>query len=109
MRALQYVRINEGLEHIETRSVGYKPGPMAKCGADIVAFTNKYTIDVIDRNGKMKRTIYKDDGSLFCRPAALALSVYQRTVYALCGGNGCVGLSMEGNTMFRYQDQTTVQ
>ena len=105
MRALQYVRINKGLEQIETRKLDYKPGPMVKYGEDIIAFTGRHIIEVIDKHGKIKQTIYKDDGSLFTRPESLALSTDQETVYVTDQKNGCVGISLNGTIAFRYQDQ----
>ena len=105
--SLQYITIGTDLAVSETKKVNYKPVAMVKYGVDILATVNDrfVKVAVIDNNGIVKRTIYQDNGSIFRRPFYIDLSVDQKTVYVVDHDEGCIGLSMDGNVVFQYQDQ----
>ena len=107
INTMQYIIIDTDLAVSETKNVHYKPVAMVKYGNDILAtiYDRFLNVAVIDNNGTVKRTIYQDNGSLFSRPGYIDLSSDQKTVYVVDNDKGCIGLSMDGNVMFQYQDQ----
>ena len=107
IKSLQYITIGTDLAVSETRNVNYQPVAMVKYGDDILAIVNDrfVKVAVIDNHGTVKRTIYQDNGSLFSLPGFIGLSVDQKTVYVVDENKGCIGLSMDGNVVFQYQDQ----
>ena len=107
INSLQYITIGTDLAVSETKKVNYQPWAMVKYGNDILATVHDrfWKVAVIDNHGTVKRTIYQDIGSLFNRPYDIDLSVDQNTVYIVDQDKGCIGLSMDGNIVFQYQDQ----
>ena len=107
IESLQYITIGTDLAVSETKKLNYEPWAMVKYGDDILATVNDrfWKVAVIDKLGTVKRTIYQDNGSLFSKPRFIGLSVDQKTVYIVDIDKGCIGLSMEGNIVFQYQDQ----
>ena len=107
IKSLNYISIGTGLAVSETKKVNYKPWAMVKYGKDILATVRDrfWKVYLIDNRGTVKRTIYEDNGTLFNRPACIGISVDQKTVYVVDMDKGCIGLSMDGNVVFQYQDQ----
>ena len=107
INSLQYITIGTDLAVSESKKVNYRPGAMVKYGDDILAIVNDRFVKVvvIDNHGTVKRPIYQDNGSLFSEPFDIGLSVDQKTVYIVDQNKGCIGLSMDGNVEFQYQDQ----
>ena len=107
MESLQYITIGTDLAVSEKKKLNYEPWAMVKYGDDILATVHDriWKVAVIDNHGTVKRVIYKDNGSLFSCPYYIGLSVDHRTVYVVDNDKGCIGLSMEGNIVFQYQDQ----
>ena len=107
INSLQYITIGTDLTLSKTKKVNYKPFAMVKYGDDILATVGDkvWKVAVIENHGTVKRTIYQDNGSLFSKPYYIDLSVDQKTVYVVDGYKGCIGLSMDGNVVFQYQDQ----
>ena len=107
IKSLQYITIGTDLAVSETRKVNFQPVAMVKYGGDILATVRDRIckVAVIDNHGCVRRTIYQDNGSLFRRPFYIDLSVDQKTVIIVDYDKGCIGLSMEGNIVFQYQDQ----
>ena len=107
INTIQYITIGTDLAVSETKNVNYEPWAMVKYGDDILATVHDslWKIAAIDNHGAVKRTIYQDNGSLFSKPRFIGLSVDQKTVYIVDIDKGCIGLSMEGNIVFQYQDQ----
>ena len=107
INTIQYITIDTDLAVSETKKVGYEPVAMVKYGDDILAsiYDRFKKVAVIDNHGTVKRVIYNDNGSLFSKPYFIGLSVDQKTVYIVDIDKGCIGLSMDGNVVFQYQDQ----
>ena len=108
--SLQYINIGTHLLS-QTKKVNYQPGAMVKYGDDILATLRDVRdgsckVVVIDNHGTVKITIYQDNGYIFSRPFFIGLSVDQKTVYVVDRDKGCIGLTMDGNVVFQYQDQT---
>ena len=108
--SLQYINIGTHLLS-QTKKVNYQPGAMVKYGDDILATLRdvrdgSWKVAVIDNHGTVKITIYQDNGYIFSRPFFIGLSVDQKTVYVVDRDKGCIGLTMDGNVVFQYQDQT---
>ena len=106
--SLQYINIGTHLSLSQTKKVKYKPLAMVKYGDDILATIRDgfCKVVVIDNHGTVKRTIYQDNDSIFSSPFYIGLSVDQKTVYVVGQDKGCIGLTMDGNIVFQYQDQT---
>ena len=106
-KSLQYITIGTDLAVSETKKFNYQPFAMVKYGDDILATVHDrfWKVAVIDKHGTVKRSIYQDNGSLFSKPIHIGLSVDQKTVYIVDQDKGCIGLSMDGNVVFQYQDQ----
>ena len=110
--SLQYINIGTDLSLSQpAKKVNYQPLAMVKYGDNILATLRdvRYRfckVAVIDNHGTVKRTIYKDNCSIFSSPFYIGLSVDQKTVYVGDGDKGCIGLTMDGNIVFQYQDQT---
>ena len=107
INTIQYIIIDTDLAVSETKNVHYKPVAMVKYGNDILAtvYDRFWNVAVIDNNGTVKRTIYKDNDSLFSKPYCIDLSVDQKTVYVVDQNKGCIGLSMDGKVVFQHQNQ----
>ena len=105
--SLQYINIGTHLSLSQTKKVDYRPLAMVKYGDDILAtIRDGYCkVVVIDNHGTVRRTIYQDNGSLFSKPWYIGLNVDQKTVYVVDQDKGCIGLTMDGNNVFQYQDQ----
>ena len=106
--SLQYVTVSKDPALMEVRKVNYKPFALVKYGDDLLAtvlFDADWSVEVIDKHGKIKRTIYQDKDLVFSGPYSIALSVDQKSVYVSDIDNGCVGLSVDGNVVFQYDDQ----
>ena len=108
--SLQYINIGTHLSLSGTKKVNYIPLAMVKYGDDILAtardgFCGFCIVVVIDNYGTMKRTIYQDNDSIFRKPFYIGLSIDQKTVYVVDEDKGCIGLTMDGNVVFHYQDQ----
>ena len=106
--SLHYIAIGSDLAVSKTKKVDYHPVAMVKYGDDILTtiYDRFWKVVVIDNHGTVKRVIYKDNGSLFSKPYYIGLSVDHRNVYFVDKDKGCIGLSMDGNVVFEYQDQT---
>ena len=108
IRSMKYITIDTaGVTVSDTKNVNYKSRAMVKYGDDILATVcdRFWTVAVIDNRGSVNRTIYQDNGSIFSRPGYIGLSIDQKTVYVVDVGKGCIGLTMDGNVVFQYQDQ----
>ena len=108
IRSLKYITFDTaGLAVSDTKKVNFEPAAMVKYGDDILATVcdRFWTVAVIDNRGTVRRTIYQDNGSIFSRPIYIGLSIDQKTVYVVDMDKGCIGLSMDGNVVFQYQDQ----
>ena len=110
INSLQYINIGTHLSLSQTIKVNYRPLAMVKYGDDILATLRDvrdgfWKVVVIDNHGTVKRTIYQDNGSIFSSPFYIGLSVDQKTVYVGDDDKGCIGLTMDGNIVFQYQDQ----
>ena len=105
--SLQYINIGTDLSLSQTIKVNYKPLAMVKYGDDILATVQYrfWNVVVIDNLGTVKRKIYQDNGSIFGSPCHLGLSDDQKTVYVVDMDKGCIGLTMDGNIVFQYQNQ----
>ena len=105
--SLQYINIGTHLSLSQTKKVNYIPLAMVKYGDDILATVRVRfcKVAVIDKNGTLMKTIYQDNGSIISSAYFIGLSVDQKTVYIVDQDKGCIGLSMDGNVVFQYQDQ----
>ena len=105
--SLQYITIGTDLAVSESKKVNYQPWAMVKYGDDILATVGDgiFKVAVVDNKGTVKRTIYKDNDSLFSMPYCIDLSVDQKTVYVVDQNKGCIGLSMDGKVVFQHQNQ----
>ena len=70
INSLQYITIGTDLAISKTKKVYHHPSAMVKYGDDILAtvFHMFWKVAVIDNHGAVMRVIYKDNGSLFCKP-----------------------------------------
>ena len=107
IETLQYITIGTDLALAKTKKVNYQPCAMVKYGNDILATVSVsfFNVAVIDKHGNVKRTIYRDNGSLFSAANYINVSIDRKAVYVVDADKGCIGLSMDGNVMFQYQDQ----
>ena len=108
IKSLQYITIGTNLSLSEIKKkVNYPPAAMVKYGDDILATVSDrfWKVAVIDKRRTVKKTIYQDNGSLFSEPYFIDLSVDQKTAYVVDQNKGCIGLSIDGNVVFQYQDQ----
>ena len=107
IRSLQYIAIGADIALSDTKKVNFEPAAMVKYDDDILATVPDriWKVAMIDNHGTVRRTIYQDNGSLFSKPWYIGLSIDQKTVYVVDVDNGCIGLTMDGNVVFQYQDQ----
>ena len=104
---LFYIKINDRLSVAQTRTTDLNIGPMVKCGDSILIINGSggtYCVSEMDHEGKIVKHIKKDDKSLFRNPISIGLSPDQATVYVTDHLKGCIGLSLEGQITFRYQE-----
>ena len=106
INSLQYINIGTDLSLSQTKKVNYQPLAMVKYGDDILATVRDRfcKVAVIDNRGTVKRTIYQNNGSIFSRSLYIGLSIDQKNVYVVDFNKGCIGLTMDGNIVFQYQD-----
>ena len=106
-RQLHYITISDDLKLSKTKTTNQSIGPMLKCNKFILAFVRtgtKLSLSIMDNHGGIQRSIITDDGTLFVFPAFLTLSSDEKTVYVLDREKGCIGLNLDGQVIFHYQD-----
>ena len=66
-----------------------------------------YYFDLIDKHGKLINRIRTEQRSslLFTGITTLCISSDNKTVFITDTNNGCIGLSMSGDILFRYKDE----
>ena len=67
-----------------------------------------YYFDLLDKHGKLLDRARKEQrpSTLFRGITSLCLSQDNMNVYITDTNNGCVGLSLDGNVVFKYKDET---
>ena len=108
--SLQCVDIGKVPVLLGTKKVHYKPFALLKYGKYLVATVLHcfdWSVELIDQNGNIKRTLYRenDDLDVFGAPYHIAISSDQRTVYISDMDTGCIGLSLDGNIIFQYESR----
>ena len=101
------VTIGDTLTASETKTK-YRIYAMTKYGDNILCVLHdggQWQICIVDENIKnVKRTLLKDDGTLFSAPMFIGVRADQDNIYVLDNQKGCYGITLDGNIVFHYQN-----
>lgn len=106
-KTLVLIGINDRLRITKTLQLKFRVGPIVKYGDNLlVVFDHKgLAVSVMDKKGNIKRTIFKNDGTVLKNPMKIAYDNNQ--IYVLDFYTGLFALSFGGQILFHYVESAT--